>query len=137
MPRYDRPLWATRCGGRHLKGRLAERSRPVLQYLALMEVNTSELNARIAAVLAPLIEADQGELYMVPDPEERLHIHLAGQFSGCPGNTLVIRRLVRPLLRSADGSFNVKVTSGYLVPPGAIRITARPAPEADDPATQS
>ena len=87
-------------------------------------------------VLAPLVEADGGELYLVDLGKRELRLHLAGRFAGCPGNALVERRVIEPLIRSVHRELAVKVTSGSLIPSGAQRIEvtratapATPAPE--------
>jgi Fe-S cluster biogenesis protein NfuA len=83
-----------------------------------------DLQRALARVLAPLVEADQGELYLVrgaADPAE-IHLHLGGRFSGCPGNALVTAHVIRPLLAAASPARRVHVTSGAILPPGAERI---------------
>jgi Fe-S cluster biogenesis protein NfuA len=73
-------------------------------------------------VIAPLIRADHGALYLVSASDESVNLHLAGRHSGCPGNTLVRRRIIEPLLQAAIPGVQVVVMSGALVPPGAERI---------------
>lgn len=73
----------------------------------------------IREVIAPLVRADRGELYLTLAQDGSIHLHLAGRYSGCPGNTLVCRRVITPALRSAAPSVEVSITSGALIPPGA------------------
>lgn len=73
-------------------------------------------------LLAPLIRADGGELYVVKVDDESIALHLAGRYSGCPGNTLVRRRVIEPALHSAVPGAQIVITSGVLVPPQAERI---------------
>lgn len=73
----------------------------------------------IKEVLGPLIRADHGEVYLVEAQETYVSLHLAGRFSGCPGNTLVARRVIEPALASVVPNARVQVTSGYVVPEGA------------------
>ncbi|MFZ5894021.1 MAG: NifU family protein [Myxococcota bacterium] len=74
-------------------------------------------------VIAPLVRADQGELYLVGLTDERISLHLAGRYSGCPGNTLARRRVIEPALHAIAPATEVVVTSGALIPPKAERIT--------------
>jgi Fe-S cluster biogenesis protein NfuA len=78
----------------------------------------------VREVLAPLVGADGGELYLVRLDERQLALHLCGRFSGCPGNTLATRRIIMPAIRAVAPGLQVSVTSGVLVPPGAERMGA-------------
>ena len=73
-------------------------------------------------VIAPLIRADQGVLYLISATDEAVSLHLAGRYAGCPGNTLARRRVIEPLLRAAAPSAQIIVMSGALIPPGAERL---------------
>ena len=73
-------------------------------------------------LLAPLIRADGGELYVVKVDDQSIALHLAGRYSGCPGNTLVRRRVIEPALLSAVPGAQIVITSGVLVPATAERI---------------
>lgn len=81
-------------------------------------------------VLGPMIWADQGELYLVKADDRTVALHLRGRFSGCPGNTLVVRRIIEPLISTTLPNARVILSSGYIVPEGASLI----APEATTPA---
>jgi len=70
-------------------------------------------------VLLPLIHADGGGLYVVEAVPERVSLHLTGRFSGCPGNALVSRRLIAPLVQSVAPRAQVTVTAGQILPEGA------------------
>lgn len=74
-------------------------------------------------IIAPLIRADQGELYLVGATDERVSLHLGGRYSGCPGNTLARRRVIEPALHAIAPAAEVIVTSGALIPANAERIT--------------
>jgi Fe-S cluster biogenesis protein NfuA len=69
-----------------------------------------------------MIWADQGELYLVMADERTVALHLRGRFSGCPGNTLVVRRIIEPLISATLPNARVILSSGYLVPEGASMI---------------
>jgi Fe-S cluster biogenesis protein NfuA len=70
-------------------------------------------------VVSPMIRADGGEIYLVSLVERALALHLAGRFSGCPGNTLAKRRVLEPLLNARFPELKVEITSGPLIPKGA------------------
>jgi len=70
-------------------------------------------------VVCPLIRADGGELYLVSVAERALELHLAGRFSGCPGNTLTKRRVLEPLLNARFPELKLEITTGPLIPKGA------------------
>ncbi len=70
-------------------------------------------------VLQPLVHADGGTVYVVEAASDRVSLHLTGRFSGCPGNALVSRRLIAPLIASVAPRAQVSVTAGRLLPEGA------------------
>lgn len=78
----------------------------------------------LTEVLAPLVAADGGELYLVHATANEVHVHLAGRFSGCPGNELAVRHVLEPALLAAAPEATLHVTSGALIPPGAARLDA-------------
>jgi Fe-S cluster biogenesis protein NfuA len=78
----------------------------------------------ISEVLAPLIAADGGELYLVSAEDSGVSLHVTGRFSGCPGNTLARRRVIEPAITAAVPGAIVTLTSGPLVPEGAKKITS-------------
>jgi len=73
-------------------------------------------------LLAPLIRADGGEVYIVRVDDDGIALHLAGRYAGCPGNTVARRRVIEPALRAVSPSAEVVITSGVLVPDSAQRI---------------
>lgn len=74
-------------------------------------------------VIAPLVRADQGELYLVGLSDERVSLHLGGRYSGCPGNTLARRRVIEPALHAVAPDAEIIITSGALIPAQAERLT--------------
>jgi Fe-S cluster biogenesis protein NfuA len=78
----------------------------------------------IREVVAPLIRADGGQVYLVNASSDAVSLHLAGRFSGCPGNTLAKRRVIEPAIMAVAPGTDVTVTSGVLIPPGAELIAA-------------
>lgn len=73
-------------------------------------------------VVAPLVRADGGELYLVAVEPDQLTLHLAGQCAGCPGATLTARGVIEPAVHAVAPSARVVVTSGMRVPEGASPI---------------
>ncbi len=97
------------------------------------DVSEDELKNVLRRVIAPLIEADDGELYLVPASTKVVHLHLRGRFSGCPGNGLVTQHVLRPVITASRPSAQIQVTSGALLPEGAERILPR-SPKESEPA---
>lgn len=73
-------------------------------------------------VLEPLVRADGGELYVVEASRDRVVLHLTGRFCGCPGNALVARRVIAPIVAKAAPGAQLTVTSGQLLPEGARKV---------------
>lgn len=82
-------------------------------------MDAGKIESLIEDTLAPLVVADGGQLYWVALSRGVLHLHLTGRFSGCPGNTLVERRVFEPLLRAAEPDLKLKLTAGASLPEGA------------------
>jgi Fe-S cluster biogenesis protein NfuA len=70
-------------------------------------------------VIAPLVRADGGELYLVAVEADHLTLHLAGTCSGCPGAVLTTRGVIEPAVHAVAPSARVVVTNGAKVPDGA------------------
>jgi len=76
----------------------------------------------VREVLAPLVRADGGELYLVSVEDTGVSLHVTGRFSGCPGNTLARRRVFEPTLGVVAPGITVTLTSGPLIPSGAALL---------------
>lgn len=87
-----------------------------------MSERTAEIESVVRRVLAPLVRADEGKLYLVRADDEAVAVHLGGRFSGCPGNALTTRRIIEPAIRAVAPDADVRVTSGAIVPDGARLI---------------
>lgn len=86
---------------------------------------SNELEAALRVVrevLAPLLRADGGVVYLLVGPENRLRLHLSGRYAGCPGNTLTRRRVIEPAIRSVAPELEIIITSGVIIPEGAERL---------------
>ena len=96
----------------------------MIAWLSPMTAPKDEIVRVVREVLAPLVQADGGELYLVSVDDSAVSLHLAGRFSGCPGNTLARRRVLEPIIASAVPGAYVTMTPGPLVPKGAQRVVA-------------
>ncbi len=73
-------------------------------------------------VLAPLLRADGGELYVVAVEPDQLTLHLAGTCSGCPGVTITANAVIEPAVHAIAPNTRVIVTNGAKVPEGASLV---------------
>ena len=80
-----------------------------------------DLHSLLHSLLGPLVEADDGELYVSQLDEREVRLHLRGRFSGCPGNALAIQQVIEPIVHKVAPSARVTVSSGELLPRGAVR----------------
>ena len=76
-------------------------------------------------VLAPLIETDGGELFLVAISADDIHIHLSGTCSGCPGSSFTAETILKPALLKLAPKSKLKLTTGWRVPPEAERMEAK------------
>jgi len=81
-----------------------------------------ELSKICREVLAPIVRADGGEMYLVEGTADAVHIHLGGTCAGCPGASLTRDRVLTPLIVAALPKARITVTTGVRVPDGATRI---------------
>jgi Fe-S cluster biogenesis protein NfuA len=88
-----------------------------------MAVAKDEIVRVVREVLAPLVRADGGELYLVSVEDTGVSLHVTGRFSGCPGNTLARRRIFEPPLVAIAPGITVTLTSGPLIPAGAAHLS--------------
>lgn len=73
-------------------------------------------------LLAPLVRADGGEMYLVTVNGDDVHIHLSGACAGCPGASLTRDKLLAPILTAALPKSRLTLTTGWRVPAGATKI---------------
>jgi len=73
-------------------------------------------------VIAPLVHADGGELYLVAIEPDSISLHLAGTCAGCPGAHLTSAAVIEPAIHSVAPSLRVIVTSGFQIPAGASPV---------------
>jgi len=87
-----------------------------------MSPGKDEILRVVRELLAPLVRADGGDLYLVSVEETGVSLHVTGRFSGCAGNTLVRRRVLEPPLAAVAPGITLTLTSGPLIPAGAARL---------------
>ena len=87
-----------------------------------MAEKSEALMKMLEEVLAPLLEKDGGELYLVSVGKKEVKMHLAGALSGSPATDLVTRRIVEPAVRAVIPKAKLTVSSGWQIPDGAERI---------------
>jgi Fe-S cluster biogenesis protein NfuA len=75
-------------------------------------------------ILAPLIETDGGEMFLVSITADDIHIHLSGTCSGCPGSSFTAESIVKPVFLKLAPKSKLKLTTGWRVPPEAERMAA-------------
>ena len=78
----------------------------------------------LVAVVAPLVEKDGAELYLVRVEGQDVVLHFAGTYAGCPGVTTVTKNIIAPVLKPLLPDVVVTVNSGLPVPKGAQRLTS-------------
>jgi Fe-S cluster biogenesis protein NfuA len=84
-----------------------------------MAVPIDQLMKLCKEVLAPLLRADGGKLYIVALEPTRLSLHVAGKFGGCPGTPLVVKQIIEPAVRAMAPHIELSVTCGMRIPDGA------------------
>jgi Fe-S cluster biogenesis protein NfuA len=88
-----------------------------------MPANIDQLLKVCREVIAPLIRADQGELYIVAVDPDQITLHLAGMCSGCPGAMLTSKGVIEPAVHAVAPSVRITVTNGVRIPEGASLVT--------------
>lgn len=88
-----------------------------------MPANIDQMLKVCREVIAPLVKADQGEIYLVAVEPEQITLHLAGMCAGCPGVTLTVKGVIEPAVHSVAPSTRVVVSAGIRIPEGASLIS--------------
>lgn len=88
-----------------------------------MPANIDQMIKVCRDVIAPLVRADQGELYLVAVEPDQITLHLAGMCAGCPGASLTAKGVIEPAVHAVAPSARVIVTSGIRIPEGASLVT--------------
>lgn len=87
-----------------------------------MDASREDLLKLCREVLAPLIAADGGVLYVVDSGPDEVHLHLAGTCAGCPGASLTREDVIAPAVRSVLPKAKLQVTAGWRIPKGAEKV---------------
>ena len=87
-----------------------------------MTASIDQLLKVLKDVIAPLIRADGGEVYIVAVEPNHLSLHLAGKYAGCPGTPLVVRGIIEPAIRCVAPTARLDVSSGVRIPDGASLV---------------
>jgi Fe-S cluster biogenesis protein NfuA len=95
----------------------------VLASRATMAASIDQLLKVCREVIAPMVRADGGEIYLVSVEADHLALHLSGTCAGCPGAVLTTRGIIEPAIHAVAPSARVVVTNGMRVPEGASMIT--------------
>ncbi len=88
-----------------------------------MTATIDQLLKVLKEVVAPLIRADGGEVYIVAVEANHLSLHLAGRYAGCPGAPLVVRGIIEPAVRAVAPTARLEISSGIRIPEGASPVT--------------
>lgn len=88
-----------------------------------MPANIDQLLKVCREVIAPLIRADQGDIYLVAVEPDQITLHLAGMCAGCPGVGLTVKGVIEPAVHAVAPAAKVVVSSGIRIPEGASLIT--------------
>ena len=88
-----------------------------------MPIDREKVRDLLTAIIAPLVERDGAELYLVRAEANEIVVHFAGTYAGCPGVGMVTKNIVTPILRTAMPDVNVTANSGLPVPKGAERCS--------------
>jgi Fe-S cluster biogenesis protein NfuA len=98
---------------------------PVSQNALLPAVSRDSVIKLCREVLAPLIEADGGQMFLVAITSEDIHVHLAGTCAGCPGSSFTGQVIVGPALSKLAPKLRLRLTTGWRIPAEAERMEAK------------
>ncbi|MBL8742427.1 MAG: NifU family protein [Myxococcales bacterium] len=88
-----------------------------------MTASIDQLLKVLKEVVAPVVRADGGEVYIVAVEANHLSLHLAGRYAGCPGAPLVVRGIIEPAVRAVAPTARLEVSCGIRIPEGASVVT--------------
>ena len=73
-------------------------------------------------VIAPLVRADGGDVFLVAIDADGISLHLTGTCAGCPGLQITTVSVIEPVIRAIAPKMRVTISSGHQVPEGAKTI---------------
>ena len=88
-----------------------------------MPANIDQMLKVCREVIARLVRADQGEIYLVAVEPDQITLHLAGMCAGCPGVNLTVKGVIEPAVHAVAPTARVVVSSGIRIPEGASVIS--------------
>lgn len=88
-----------------------------------MAEKVDDLEKMLREVLAPLLEMDGGEVYLISANAKKVALHLAGTLSGSPASDLVTTRIVAPAIRAILPKASLEISSGWRIPDGAQKLS--------------
>lgn len=85
-------------------------------------MDAAKIKEVLARIVAPLLEKDGAELYLVKTQGNEVVLHFAGSYAGGPGVAAVTKNIVLPVLKTVAPDVQVTASSGTPVPEGAERL---------------
>ncbi len=82
----------------------------------------SVVTAAFRDIIAPLVRADGGHLYLLSVTRDEVHVHLTGTCAGCPGAFTTRDKMMAPILSSVAPNMQIRLTTGWSVPDGAKEL---------------
>ena len=82
----------------------------------------SVVTAALRDIIAPLVRADGGHLYLLSVSRDEVHVHLTGTCAGCPGASTTRDKMMAPILSSVAPNMQLRLTTGWSVPDGAKEL---------------
>ncbi|HEX7663981.1 MAG TPA: NifU family protein [Polyangiaceae bacterium] len=73
-------------------------------------------------VLAPLVRADGGEIYVISATADDVHLHLTGACAGCPGASICRERMFEPAIARALPKAKIRLTTSLHPPATAEKV---------------
>ncbi|MGC4065992.1 MAG: hypothetical protein QM784_15350 [Polyangiaceae bacterium] len=95
-----------------------------------MSSRVEQIREALRGVLAPLVAAEGGLVYLTVIHEREVVLHFGGRLAGSPGASLIHNELALPLIDAAAPGTIVHFSSGRLVPRDAESLTP-PTTECD------
>jgi Fe-S cluster biogenesis protein NfuA len=83
---------------------------------------SSAVTAAFRDIIAPLVRADGGHLYLLSVTRDEVHVHLTGTCAGCPGASTTRDKMMQPVLASVAPNMQIRLTTGWSVPDGAKEL---------------
>ena len=86
------------------------------------ESDKEQIGRMCRDILAPMVKADGGEMFLVRIEGDDVYIHLGAACAGCPGASMTSDNVILPMLRTVVPKVRVVLTTGVRLPEGASRL---------------